>query len=183
MGRLSESETEPVEEHLLLCSVCQDTLTETEDFLRALRTATEQMQAQPVAETWWFRWRHALTKVPKPVFAVVACALALLVVIPTRTRNPVVVELQAMRGPESAAAAPANSKLTLRVPLPSTASVQPGQLEIRVANLSGIVVAQAPAKQSDEHAVAQIDGLSQGVYWARLYSGEQIVGEYGLNVR
>jgi anti-sigma factor RsiW len=183
LGRLSESETEPVEEHLLLCNLCQDTLTETEQFVTAVRSALDQLESQPATETWWARLWRSLTTLPKPVFAMAACALALIVIIPSQTRNPAVVQLQAMRGAESATQAPANTKLTLRLPAPTAATLEQGRLELRVANLDGAVVAQAPVQQKEGHIIAEIDGLSAGAYWARLYSNDQIVAEYGLNVR
>jgi anti-sigma factor RsiW len=183
LGRLSESETEPVEEHLLLCNLCQDTLTETEQFVTAVRSALDQLESQPATETWWARLWRSLTTLPKPVFALAACALALIVIIPSQTRNPAVVQLQAMRGAEAATQAPANTKLTLRLPAPTAATLEQGRLELRVANLDGAVVAQAPVQQKDGQIIAEIDGLSAGAYWARLYSNDQIVAEYGLNVR
>ena len=183
LGRLSESETEPVEEHLLLCNLCQDTLTETEQFVTAVRSALTQLESQPATEMWWTRLWRSLTTLPKPVFVMAACALALIVIIPSQTRNPAVVQLQAMRGAESATQAPANTKLTLRLPAPTAATLEQGRLELRVANLDGAVVAQAPVQQKEGEIIAEIDGLSAGAYWARLYSNDQIVAEYGLNVR
>jgi anti-sigma factor RsiW len=183
LGRLSESETEPVEEHLLLCNLCQDTLTETEQFVTAVRSALNQLESQPATEMWWTRLWRSLTTLPKPVFALAACALALIVIIPSQTRNPAVVQLQAMRGAEAATQAPANTKLTLQLPAPTAATLEQGRLELRVANVDGAVVAQAPVQQKDGQIIAEIDGLSAGAYWARLYSNDQIVAEYGLNVR
>ena len=39
MGKLSDHESEPVEEHLLLCSVCQEQLDELDDFVQATNAA------------------------------------------------------------------------------------------------------------------------------------------------
>lgn len=39
MGKLSDHESEPVEEHLLLCSLCQERLDELDDFVQAIKTA------------------------------------------------------------------------------------------------------------------------------------------------
>jgi len=41
MDRLSESEAAPVEEHLLVCYLCQDRLAEIDRFLTDLRSALE----------------------------------------------------------------------------------------------------------------------------------------------
>lgn len=39
LQKLSGQESAAVEEHLLLCSVCQERLTELDDFIRVMRTA------------------------------------------------------------------------------------------------------------------------------------------------
>lgn len=40
MGRLSGEECEPVEEHLLLCAVCQRSLEQTDEYIRVAQAAT-----------------------------------------------------------------------------------------------------------------------------------------------
>jgi hypothetical protein len=39
---LPEAEAVPVEEHLLICTICQDRLQLTDDFVAALRSAVDQ---------------------------------------------------------------------------------------------------------------------------------------------
>lgn len=39
MGKLSDQESEPLEEHLLLCSVCQERLEELDGFVQTIKTA------------------------------------------------------------------------------------------------------------------------------------------------
>lgn len=39
MGKLSDQESEPVEEHLLLCSACQERLDDLDDFIRVMKNA------------------------------------------------------------------------------------------------------------------------------------------------
>jgi Putative zinc-finger len=38
-GMLSEGECEPVEEHLLICSACQDSLAEADEYVRVVKGA------------------------------------------------------------------------------------------------------------------------------------------------
>ena len=40
LGTLEEPLIAPLEEHLLICHLCQDRLVETDDFLEAMRAAT-----------------------------------------------------------------------------------------------------------------------------------------------
>lgn len=180
MGRLSEAEIEPVEEHLLVCVQCQDLLTETDEFTRIARLATEELQNEPIQEAWWKK----LFSVPKPVFAAVACAaLALFVVIPRQTTQTAVVNLQAMRGPEAAAPAPSNAALTLNLSL-SGLEIAASPLRVEVADETGQIVVKTDAERASQtQAVAKTGRLSQGKHWVRLYSGDRILREYGLIVR
>ena len=41
MGKLTDQESRPVEEHLLLCPVCQKRLEDLDDFLQVVRAALE----------------------------------------------------------------------------------------------------------------------------------------------
>ena len=50
MGKLSDQESEPVEEHLLLCSVCQERLGELDDFVQAIKTALADPAHTPPAK-------------------------------------------------------------------------------------------------------------------------------------
>jgi hypothetical protein len=42
-GRLSEIDTAPLEDHLLLCAACQDRLAQLDDYLRVARAATQAL--------------------------------------------------------------------------------------------------------------------------------------------
>jgi anti-sigma factor RsiW len=42
-GRLSEIDSAPLEEHLLLCAACQDRLAQLDDYLRVARAAAEAL--------------------------------------------------------------------------------------------------------------------------------------------
>jgi hypothetical protein len=46
MGTLPESETGPLEDHLLICHECQDRLRATDEFVGAMRKAAERMRSQ-----------------------------------------------------------------------------------------------------------------------------------------
>lgn len=181
MGRLSEPEIEAVEEHLFVCAECQDLVTEAEDFSRVARIATQELlnepKQAPVREAWWSR-----LFTPTPLFAAVACAaLAFFVIVPRSTQTAVV-DLQAMRGPETAAPAPSNADLTLRLSLRGLDVIEP--LRVEVADASGNIAMKVDAvATSGELAVAKVEKLPTGVYWVRLYSGDEILREYGLNVR
>jgi hypothetical protein len=179
LGRLSEPEVEPIEEHLMFCEPCQEQMEETENFLRAIRTACEELPVEVAVEPWWKRW--LAPTFAKPVLAVATCALAVFLILPSRNPGSAVVDLQTMRGPEDAIQAPAGKNLTLRLAL--TGIPAKGPFELRLSDSAGTSVATATVEQSGSDSVAHVKGLSAGSYWARLYAEGQLVREYSVNVR
>jgi hypothetical protein len=180
MGRLSETETEHVEEHLLICPVCQDRLSETDQFVQAIRSAARELENEPVRAPWWSSLARKLFLTPRPVWAAAACAaIALFFFIPRQTPTSVV-DLQTMRGPETPVEAPANSALILRLSLKGLDN--PGPLQVQIASATGQIVAISKADREQDTAIAHANKLSAGTYWVRLYSGTEILREYGLTV-
>ena len=189
MGRLSEPETEVVEEHLLVCHQCQDLLEETEEFVKAIRVAARelenepeaqpqvQLRPEPKAEPWWRR----LFAIPTPMIAAAACAMLAFFVLIPREKPNAVVDLRAMRGAEAAAVAPPNASLTMNLSLTGVESQ--GSLRVEVADAEGNIVRKADVDRKGEQATAHTDGLKAGTYWVRLYSGDELLREYGLTVQ
>lgn len=181
MGRLSETETERVEEHLLVCHPCQDLLTQTDEFVGTMKVATQELasqpELQPAGEPWWRRF----FAIPTPVMAAAACAVLALVFFLPRDRQMATVELQTLRGPEAPIGAPANVSLNLRLSLRGIDATGPFRVEI--VDAAGDVTQTADATRSADQALAVTEGLSKGIHWVRLYAGEELLREYGLNVR
>jgi hypothetical protein len=179
LGRLSEPEVEPIEEHLLFCEPCQQRMADTEEFLRAIRTACQEFTVEAAVEPWWKRW---LTPTfAKPVLAMATCALAVYLILPSRNPGSAVVDLQTMRGPEDAIQAPEGKNLTLRLSLAGVSAK--GPFELRVSDSNGAILATAGVEQTGSDSVAHVNGLSAGSYWARLYADGQLVREYSVSVR
>ena len=86
-----------------------------------------------------------------------------------------------MRGPEAAATAPANAPLKLNLSLAGLEA--PASLRVEVANEVGNIVRRADVDRTGGQAVARAEALKQGTYWVRLYSGTELLREYGLTVR
>ena len=187
MGRLSESEIEVVEEHLLVCNACQDSLQETEDFVRAFRAAVPELEIEPELQSeagWrdrWQNWWGKLFAIPAPMIAAAACAVLAFVILVPRHTPTAVVDLQAMRGAEAASIAPPDASLTLNLSLRGLEN--PGPLRMEIADEVGNIVRRADTTRSGERATAKTDGLKAGAYWVRLYSGSELLREYGLTVR
>ena len=190
MGRLSELENERIEEHLLVCHPCQDLLTETDEFIGVARAATHELSLKPhptselaesqseaQSEKWW----RKLFSIPTPMVAAAAFAVIAFFVFIPRGSQVSTVELQTLRGPEAPVVAPANSSLNLRLSLRGLESQ--GPLRVEIANASDQIVETMGAERADGLAIAKANALATGLYWVRLYSGDELLREYGLNVR
>ncbi len=173
MGALSGSATAEVEQHLLVCESCRQRVTETDDYVRAMRTAVETAAGGAPESAWWwgFRWL-----VPAVAFA----ALTVFVVErlgPRTSSSPAPVALEAMRGSE-AAQAPAGRPLQLQPDLrglpPST------RYRLELVTASGAMVwrgeFQAP--------LAMAPGQAAGDYFVRLSLPDgTLLREYALAIR
>lgn len=182
MRKLSESEEQTVEEHLLACSACLDLVEKTEEFVLVMREAMQrETRAAPnrPARTPWLSWKWFA-----PAFgtAVLAAGLVIQFSAGIPPTSPAEVSLTAFRSAESATA-PAGRKLTLSLELaglPDSASHQ-----YRIVRASGEPVAQGQANITGDKATVQLSRpLAADDYWVRLYSGEgALVREYGLKVK
>jgi anti-sigma factor RsiW len=55
MGVLSEEQSAPLEEHLLVCPACQDLLAELDEYLEAMRAAARRCLSKSVAASGTLR--------------------------------------------------------------------------------------------------------------------------------
>jgi hypothetical protein len=182
MGSLPESDVNEVEDHLLVCHPCQDLLEETEQYLATMKIATAQVLSSPERQPFWSRWLRFVFEIPKPALAAAACALFAFILLAPRNPQTATVELESLRGPESAVQAPSNAKLALRLSLVGMTAVS-GPLELQIADAGGSIVARTSAEIEGSRALAHVDALQPGVYWVRLHEKGELVREFGLNVR
>ena len=185
LGRLSETETAHVEEHLLICETCRQELAETDEYVRIMKQALPLATAQEPARaaSWW----HQLFALPRPVWAAAAGVAALLIFIPIyRDRNyaPAVLELKAVRS-ERRVTAPSDRPLILQL---SREGVEAqGTATAVIVDGSGAEVWSGPAVVQNGHWTAKPDRkLASGMYWVRVFGGaerNQPLREFQLNVR
>ena len=167
-----------IEEHLLTCEDCQDRLRETDDYLLAMRTASEQLRRDaraPKGREW---------RIPA-WFPVLAAACVILLVGATlrlvRSPGPVVgVSLTALRSNGTGSSAPAGRELMLHPDLTGLAEVSSYRLEI--VDQTGHTVRQATFARGQNGVT--VPGLNAGLYFVRVYlpAGE-LLREYGLEIR
>ena len=178
-GTLPEPAQVPLEEHLLICDLCQNRLTEIDAYVAAMKEAARRLPPELTApRRWWVMPRFA------PILAgaaVVAVALLGVRASLVSGRDPALgVTLEANRGLIQAHA-PARRLLVLRldlVGLPETRD----SYRVEIVDRGG--------RQAWHDAVAPgrsgkilVPGLAQGVYFVRIstVSGE-LLREYGLEV-
>lgn len=195
LGTLPDPELVPVEEHLLICSSCQDRLRETDEYVQAMReAAAEYRRRHPYRSSKHASAGFRLWGYPrlKPVLiAGAACLLSLAMwraQVQKRTAGvesaPVAVTLQAFRSTENAAA-PAGTALRLIGDLEGLPPLSLWQLEVVAAD--GRLVGSFQGTARDGRLELLIPhGLSPGQYWVRAAdpgSPGRILREFGLVAR
>lgn len=184
MGRVAEPELAELEEHLLVCELCQDRLVEEEDFGRATRAALRRLHREPKeSESLWSR----LTRRPRPslVWAGgLACAMLALMLFHPRTAATEEVQLYAARGFEQQPAqVRSGSDVRLRI---NTTQLDPAPAwQVEVVDSGGQRVWQGDLPAGTPVLTANPGRLHSGQHWVRLYAAgdRHPVREFSLLVR
>lgn len=184
LGRLSEPELGPVEEHLLVCAECQDKLVESDEFTGAMRQALRELPPEAARAGRLSR----LWPLPKLAWVPVAAAAAvagIVLLLPDVQTAPQTVTLIARRGPEDAAVANAGERLSLQLEQGRLRAGLPYRIEI--ADSKGTVVWYGVVSWAAGAPSVNVPRpLGPGTYWVRLYGPEpegELLREYGLAVR
>jgi hypothetical protein len=192
LGVLSEVETEPFEEHLLVCPVCQDRLAEMDAFVGATRRAAEKVLAGPPLSTasWWRRLFSDLPW-PKTAWAYVVAGMALLLVtfaatwgIPRLRGAPsATVWLESARGMPgvSGARAPADRPLVLQLQLTELPRLPSYAVEL--VDWQGRPLLASAVPWEGGQASLRVGKLAPGRYWIRVYNPSpprELLREFGL---
>ena len=189
MGTVKEAELASFEEHLLVCSLCQDRLGETEAFVRATQEAARNLQAAPVSAGAKLLSKLDLpNQVWTPMLAILAVLLGVLGWwnLWREARLPAVaVALQSVRGTEGVAGAQAPSGHPLLVRLDLTGLPESGAFDLEVANAQGRAVQRTSLRRAGGSPEVTLTRLEPGQYWVRLYSPppqRELLREFGLRV-
>ena len=176
LGTLPDADVCPIEEHLLVCHRCQDSLAAAERFIAGMRSAGPKLRAERARRT------------PEKRFYPIAAAVALLAATgwwaarqqPSR-EPPVAVMLAASRGEPAPAVAPAGRRIAIATDAPSPAG---GPWRFVVVDSVGRTRAETAAAVEGNRATAVIGGLAEGLYFVRLYDESgAIAREYRMQVR
>lgn len=184
LGRLQEPECGQFEEHLLVCALCQNRLTEIDQFSLSLRTAAvelrqETRQRRPVrAERR--RW---------PILVAGLITFAVAIALPWRSnRREHVreVDLSVERGAGTRRVIQAHAAERLALNLDLTEVRHAAEYRLEVVNAAGVTVWAGIVKSRGSHLRTELPvALTQGIYWVRLYISSPapfLLREYGLQV-
>lgn len=187
LGDLSEEESSRFEEHLLVCESCQNRVTESDNYVSTMQSASARVRREGRSgeKRRWLaaRW------VPK--VAAVAAVLFLAAVglerAARRSDNRGNAEpafniyLAATRGNGIEAKAPAGRVLTVQLDL---AGLPPeSSFRLEMVDGHGARVWQGTVMPKDSQGVASIPRMTSGLYFLRAYAPSgKLLREFGLDV-
>ena len=180
LGILSPELRPDLEEHLLVCSVCQNRLVEADELLILLREAATLEDASTTS-----RWRGAFAFRTGFWSGAAAALTALLILLITGDSHraklpPAILLMQSLRGPDAGAAMPSARPLLLVFDVAVHANFT--DYEILIVDAVGNEVLKRAAEVGGRLAIL-VEELARGSYWVRVYrkqpSGE-LLTEYGL---
>jgi hypothetical protein len=179
LGTSALGDTALLEEHLLTCEDCQERLRETDEYVLAMRTASERRRRDETAA----KGRELRFPAWFPVLAAAACCLLLVAVTLRFRRSPgpvVAVSLSALRSNVAGSNAPAGRDLMLHPDLTGLAEGPSYRLEI--VDQAGRPVRQGTLARGQTGI--QVPGLGAGLYFVRVYRpAGDLLREYGLEIR
>jgi hypothetical protein len=175
-GVLPDEEAARLEEHLLICELCQGRLAESDAYVSAIRAAAADMRPVPLRpKARWF--------LPMVAMAAALAVMAWVGVRAGRMNGPertVTVLLAANRGAIEAHA-PAGRALLLELDLEGLPESH-GSFGLEIVNSSRARVWQGSAPNGRTARVA-VPALPPGVYFVHVSAaGGELLREYGLEV-
>jgi hypothetical protein len=187
MGKLPQAEVEALEEHLLVCPLCRDHLSQADDFTTSMRRVSARLRAEDEAQSrarlppWLAGPRMAWA-----LAGIVLVAASLVVYLrrsPAIQGPPAVVYLEALRGAPDAGRVPPGrpfvAKLDVRG-LPPAA-----QWPVEVVDSGGRLIWRGSLNAAGGTAEGRIDTpLHPGQYFVRLQSpSRELLREFSLTAR
>ncbi len=185
-GRLTGEKLAKTEDHLLLCSRCQATLVEIDDYIRLMKAGTDDYPRRAK--------RHSAAVLLFPsgrraaVASIAAAAFVAVIAwigVPDPPTASVSVQLLSLRSGMDRATnrAPAKHPLDLHVPSTSVPAAPAYSFEIVTADGGGVWSGEAAVKDGTISAHMP-KRLKSGTYWVRLYAPQsKLLAEYGLRIQ
>jgi len=170
LGALKDGESASLEEHLLICQSCRESLQESDAYVSHMYRASTELRSASLKPSKW--WRHAA--------ALAAAAMILIAVFLSRSpANTIVqeVRLYAMRGASLSAKVSAGRPLLLTPDL--TGLPDYSSYHLQVVNAAGKPVFTGTVELRGKGI--KMNGVRAGMYYVRLSSpAGELLREYGL---
>jgi hypothetical protein len=191
-GRIYAPALAPLEEHLLICSLCQSRLLAIDRYTALMKTGIAAFERD--RQAFFGRSpRFAFPRIPG-IHVLVAAAVMVVFVSATiawRMQPPsgvasqtATVRLIALRGGEGDGVAGAPSGRPLDLVIDGTDLPPSPSYRLEVVSSTGRQIWSGAAQIADRNISAHVtNSLRPGVYWVRLYSsGDQLRREFGLRI-
>jgi len=185
---LAGDELDAVEDHLLVCVVCQDNLEKVERFDRAMQGAAkrirEEQAAVPDRPSIW-DWLQGWLRTPAPIWAGAVAMLAIVLTLGLRVSErpgpPVDVELQAVRGSSAGVALAGHS---LHLLLDNRGVTEKAAWQVEIVDEDGAGVWSGTGAWTESAIKANVEkAFPAGTYFVRLKNDSpDPVREYQLVV-
>ncbi len=187
-NRLSGTTREVIEEHLLVCTKCQDLVEEEEGYVSAMRSAARSLESEQLEKAWngveeekkgraWFSGR---------VWGLALAGLAAVLVVgffvarAPGSRSEVAIALTVERNAATAAEVKAGQALKIDLDLRGLPEAR--SYGVQVADQAGAEVERAEVGGDGVMRIG--GGLSSGRYWVRVRSGSgELLREFALVVK
>lgn len=177
LGRLPDSDSTLLEEHLLVCELCRESLDQVEAYALAMRSAVAGEPVGAVADSWFRGFFQFKTLLFAGGFAA-AVLLAVLYLHPRPNVAPLAsLELTAMRG-SMVSIKPARETDILLADAPAQLSTP-----VQMVDASGGTVWNG-IPDSPSHTIRVVKELAPGSYFVRLFNSNGVLlHEYGFQVQ
>ena len=186
LGGIAEPEQEAVEDHLLICAVCQDEIKKAEVFLKVFRSAAPKLAAAPPSV--WDRLRSIVAIHPGTVWtgaSALSAVLLMAALIPMGSHTVQHIDLSTARGLD-AGVSHAKAKTALDLQIDVTELPAASVYTVELVSASGTVIgAYTSEAKASRLSIAVADPLTAGQYWVRIYGNSlktELLREYGLKV-
>ena len=191
--RLSEADTEAVEEHVLVCPECQTSLAATDEYILLMKQSTARMEAFAGPTI-----AHPRSRIQRiQTFGIAIAAILLLCVSvavvgahfgwpASRIASAMPAEsvpLMALRGGDDPLLNRAGAGRPIDLHIDVTGLASADRYRVEVVNRLGERTWNAEiANSTGPLAVHVAKGFKRGQYWVRLYSSGRLQREFGLTV-
>jgi hypothetical protein len=180
-GTLSAELRPDLEEHLLVCSVCQNRLVEADELLILFREAATLEDASTTP-----RWLNAFAFRTSFWSGSAAALTALLILLITGDSHPAkpppaILLMQSLRGPDAGGAMSSARPLILVFDVAVQANF--ADYEIDIVDAVGNEVLKRAAEVRGGRLAILVEKLARGSYWVRVYREQpsrELLAEYGL---